>query len=210
MAWQARGFNLTVKNSLLLVIAVLVRPSIGSARTCTYAIAEDSTKLEWKGYKFSEKTGVPGTFDRISWSQNKKSLTLKALVESISFVVDVQSINSSDKGRDQTLGTKFFSQMKNKGGIKGKIKAFDLEKGTTTATLAMNGVAKDVDFRFEAKDKLLVWTSSIHLTDHFQMAKSVAALAEACGPLHTGSDGKAVTWDEVGLKVVATYVETCQ
>src|SRR5690606_20567255 len=145
--------------------------------------------------------GVPGTFDKITWTQNRKAASLKELIESIEFRVDVSSVNSKDKGRDATLSTKFFAMMKDKNVIKGEVKSFALDKKSSTAALTMNGVTKEVPFSVTAQDTTLTWTSNIDLTDQFQMAKAVASLAEACKALHIGKDGKSVTWDEVGLTV---------
>ena len=50
---------------------------ISFAETCTYSIKEGSQKLVWTGFKYTNKTAVSGTFDKITFEQNKKAKSLR-------------------------------------------------------------------------------------------------------------------------------------
>lgn len=196
--------------SLSLVLTCLFGAPQVLGKSCTYQVKEDTAKLTWKGYKFTEKKAVGGSFDKISWSQNKNATSLKGLIESISWEIDPVSVNSGDKTRDFNLTSKFFGMMKSAGKIGGNVKSFDLGKNTSVATISMNGVNSDVIFKVTTDKNSLMWSGQLKLSEQFQMVASVNSLAEACKVLHTGTDGKAVTWDEVGLEIVAHYEETCK
>lgn len=197
----------------LVLVGLIGAPQV-FGKSCTYQIKEDAAKLIWKGYKFTEKKAVSGSFDKISWSQNKKATSLKSLIESISWEIDPASVNSGDKTRDFTLASKFFGIMISASKISGNVKSYDPKKDTSVAVISMNGVSTEVAFKVAADNNSLknslIWSGQLKLSDQFQMVASVNSLAEACKVLHTGTDGKAVTWDEVGLEIVATYEEICK
>jgi len=93
--------------------------------------------------------------------------------------------------------------------IKGVVKSHDPEKSESVATITMNGISKDITFKYEKKDKLLTWTGQIDVLKDFLMKDSYKKLHEACKELHKGNDGKSLTWSEVDLKVTASVYEYC-
>lgn len=192
----------------VFVTCVIWAPQAFS-KSCTYQIKEDTAKLTWTGYKFTEKKAVSGTFEKIVWNQNKKSTSLKGLIESISWEIDTASVASGDKARDFTLTSKFFGLMKSAPKIGGDVKSFNADKKSSVATISINDVNTDITFKVVTDKNNLKWNGTLKLSEQFQMVASINSLAEACKVLHTGTDGKAVTWDEVGLEVSATYLETC-
>lgn len=178
-------------------------------KTCSFQIKEDTAKLTWTGYKFTEKKAVSGSFGKISWSQNKAASSLKGLMESISWEIDTSSVSSGDKARDFSLYTKFFELMKTGKKIAGNVKTFDPINKSAVASIEMNGVTHDVKFKVDSDKSSMTFSGQLKLSEQFQVVASVNSLAAACKELHTGKDGKAVTWDEVGLEVSASITETC-
>jgi hypothetical protein len=73
--------------------------------------------------------------------------------------------------------------------------------------LNLNGVSKSVPFAVAVEGNRYRFTGSIGFAD-FAMQAQHTALHEACAALHTGKDGKSVTWDTVELLVEAQV--SCQ
>ena len=177
------------------------------AANCTYKIDPATAKLTWTGYKFTEKTGVSGTFDNIDLQQSEAK-TPQAAFEAVKFRVDTASINSQNPERDKKLALYLFGALTDPGSIAGSVSRVDLKKGTASATLTLNGIKKSVDFSVSNDKMNYTFESKIDLGD-FKMSKSLEALHTVCEKLHIGKDGKSVTWPEVGIKIVAAVTETC-
>lgn len=188
----------------LLILSSLWFCSPAWAR-CTINITD--TKLEWTGYKFSEKTGVKGSFDIINWQYDKRAATIEDAFKSITFNVDTASISSGDITRDKKLALYIFGPIINPGTISGSTKSYG--KSGASASISMNGTTKDVSFTVKQTGKSVELTGKIDMLD-FGMKNSFEAIAKACSVLHTGKDGVSKTWSEVGLKVTANYNQKCK
>lgn len=179
-----------------------------AAENCTYSLKPETVKLQWTGYKFTSKTGVSGSFDIIDYNEPKGSKSLDELFTNIKFRVDTASINSDNPIRDKKLALYVFGSIRNPGQITGSVESFALKEAKATASLTINGVTKKVPFKIENKGNNYTFTGSIDFWD-FAMARSHKAVSEACKALHTGEDGKAKTWSEVGLSIAAGILKTC-
>jgi polyisoprenoid-binding protein YceI len=116
-------------------------------------------------------------------------------------VIDTNSVNSKNEGRDQTLVTHFFKQMSgdtinakiievvsSDKHEKGKSKA-----GTLTAEITMNGVTKKVPMAYRYNDGVLNAEGVIDLFD-FSANKALQSINKACYDLHSGK-----TWSDVAI-----------
>lgn len=177
------------------------------AANCLYQVDPASAKLTWTGYKFTEKTGVSGTFDNIDLQQTEAKTPQDAF-ESVKFRVDTASVNSQNPERDKKLALYIFGALADPGSIAGSVSQVDLKKGTASAVLTLNGIKKSLDFSVNNDKMNYTFESKIDLGD-FKMSKSLEALHIACEKLHIGKDGKSVTWPEVGIKIVAALSEKC-
>ncbi|MDD9950498.1 MAG: YceI family protein [Zetaproteobacteria bacterium] len=194
--------------SQIVFLSCFLFSSVSSAR-CRFQFDDTSAGVTWTGYKFSEKVGVSGTFDVVTFSQNSKSASVASLVKSVHFRVDSASINSGMPARDKKLALYLFGSMLDPGAITGKVKSYRPKLKVATASILMNGVSQDVAFAVADNGNQLLFTGEIDLLS-FKMKKGFERIAKACQELHTGPDGKAKTWSVVGLKVVAPYAKTCQ
>ena len=175
---------------------------------CVYKIKDGSTKLQWTGYKFSEKLGVSGTFDAFKMEVNEKAKSEEKLFESLNYSIETASMNSGMPLRDKKLVLFLFGSIENSGEISGNVTKVDFKKGKAFAEISMNGKTLKKEFKAEKSQNHYTFTSEIDLKD-FGMMSSVSQLAEACKALHTGSDGVAKTWSLVGLKIEADTEEVC-
>lgn len=176
---------------------------------CTYQLKEDSAKITWTGYKFTEKFGVAGTFESVDFSQNKSSKSPDDLFKSIQFTVETASMDSGMPIRDKKLVLFLFGGLVDSGKISGKVLNINLEQKTAVAEIKINGKTLKKEFKVQNSGDHYTFTSEIDLID-FGMSESVKKLANACKDLHTGGDGKPKTWSLVGLKVEATAVKSCK
>ena len=192
----------------LIVWALLVSSSsVSYAKQCL-SIDDSSPKLTWTGYKFTEKLGVNGTFDNIEFTQTEKSGSLKALLESIAFKIEVASLNTGVEYRDKKLVLFVFGHLVKPGEISGKVLSYDPGKSQAVAEIHMNGKSVKVPFKLVQEKSKLTLSSQIDMLS-FGMQKSFANIQQECKALHTGADGKSKSWSTVGLKVEASLKSSC-
>jgi len=187
--------------SLLVLTA-----STAFAETCIHSIKQNSQKLTWTGYKYSEKAAVSGTFDKIIFTQkNEGADSMAGLIDSIEFVIDTNSTNSGNAARDSTLKKTIFGYLKTPNTISGKFK-----NTTQLDTVTEISVNEDMEIKLnlEAKDGKLVATGSLDLLEN-GLKKSFDSVHIACKGLHTGEDGVSKTWSTVDLKIEADYEVKC-
>ena len=127
------------------------------------------------------------------------------LLESISFEIDTESVNSGNPTRDSTLKKTIFGYLKNPNKISGGFKS-----ATQLDVVAAMTANKDMETKLtvDAKDGKLLVTGSLDLLNH-DLKKSYDAVHLACKGLHTGDDGVSKTWSTVDIKVEADYTVKC-
>jgi|GEM_PF-1264989 len=184
-----------------------------AADKCSYAIDTKNSVIEATGYKFTEKKAVGAKILGVTFGDTKSvpsGDSVQALFEGLVVNVDLMTLDSGNGIRDNNLREHLLSYLKGEAVAKVSVKTYKNQKMQTVMNL--NGVDKDVTFKVEektdAKGAAITATSSIEGAD-FLMGKGLAALAKRCKSLHTGSDGKAKTWSDFGLKVSVKLLKTC-
>jgi lysozyme family protein len=189
-----------------LILAVfLISPMMSFAETCTYSILKDSVEFKWTGFKYTEKTAVSGTFDKIEFSQNSSSESIADLMKSLSFEVHTDSINSGNPARDATLQKTVFAFLKVPQKISGKVTSATTKEAV--AQLMINEPTQ-VILSLDAKDGKLKAKGNLDLMKN-GLKKSYDAVHQACEGLHTGSDGVSKTWSTVEIEIKANYDSKC-
>lgn len=174
------------------------------AKTCYYKIKEDSAKVTFTGFKYTEKTGVAGTFTEVSYKQ-KEAKSIRSLLKSISFDIKSKSLSTGNPARDATLRASVLGFLQQPEKITGKVVS------ATDKTMKIEMILNEktpVDFDYAAKDGKLTARGTLNLLEN-GLSKSLAALAKACQGLHTGKDGVTKTWPDVELIIEADYEEKC-
>lgn len=195
-----------LKKLSLILMCVSFTQNLMASKQCQYSVS--NPKLKWTGYKFNEKMGVSGTFDKIDFKQPEHAKSVTELLKALTFEVDSTSINSDLPARDKKLVLFLFGALHDPGVIRGHIIQVDEKKKQVKAVLVLNKVTKEVVFDWHAENNKHSFISKIDLLD-FKMGESVQKLDAACGALHTGKDGKTKTWSEVALEVSGDFNETC-
>ena len=162
----------------------------------SYSVDAENSKVQWTGYKTTDKIAVNGTFKEIIINQMNSGSTAPASIEGLEFEIPVSSIYSKDTIRDGKLKRLFFGVMENTIHLKGKFSIKDTSSGNIA--LSMNGLTKDLPFTYEmSKDTILI-NAKMDL-NIWETQNALASIHQACLELHTGPDGVSKTWDEVGI-----------
>lgn len=177
-------------------------------KNCTYTYNDSTSTFEWKAYKTNEKIGVNGTFNGIKVSSTSGSSVIEML-NSISFIINAESVNSNDKDRDGKLTSFFFAKMI--GAITGKVKSIDGNDsiGTATFEVTMNEITKDVSMTYTTTDGIINFSGAINI-NNFNGQEAIKSLNKKCEALHTGADGVSVLWPQVSLAISTKVSVSCE
>jgi len=170
------------------------------------------TKMRWMAFKFTERIGVEGTFDKISVTQGYKNSTIQDLAESIKFKIDINSINSNNIERDTKIKNIFFSSMVDTKEIIGDFRNVKInnELGKAELYLKMNNKENISPVVFILKNgKELELKGKIDLFQ-WNAAKSLEALNKECEVLHKGKDEKSKLWNDVDVYITTELIKICR
>ncbi|MBN20274.1 MAG: hypothetical protein CL678_03215 [Bdellovibrionaceae bacterium] len=191
-----------------LFTLVLLSSQLGYAAECLYSIDSKKSQIGWKAFKYSEalKAGVPGSFKKVAYKETYKPNLEKAL-QATPVEIDLQTVDTKNPGRDQTLTKSFFTLILGK-----KIKARFLKMKASKALVAiqLNKKTKTVEMKVK-KHSENHWSleGSIDLLADFGLKKQFESLHQACKGLHTGSDGISKTWTDVELHAEVYFKKKC-
>jgi hypothetical protein len=173
---------------------------------CFCLSSSSKPEFKWTAFKFTDKVGVPGTFDDLKVDFKETASSLAEILKSGQFKASVGSVNTTNPARDTTLKEAFFALFKEKE-IRGKVTK--VEDKTFTLKLFMNGIEKDLAFKYSLRDDGTLTASTwISMLD-FGLKEAHASIHKACEALHTGSDGVSKTWTDVHLKISAKFNTDC-
>ncbi|MGH1467412.1 MAG: YceI family protein [Bdellovibrionales bacterium] len=189
----------------LALFTLLLFSSNAYSETCLHSIKEGSEKITWTGFKYTEKTAVSGTFDKVKFKQVKDSPSMSELLESVEFEIDTKSVNSGNPARDTTLKGSIFGFLKVPNTISGKIVSATQLDMAVEMTLNKK---TPMQMSLDAKDGKITSTGTLNLLEH-GLKKSYDAVHVACKGLHVGKDGVSKTWSTVEIKVEADYEVKC-
>lgn len=181
------------------------------AAVCSYTIAPDSAQVYWEAYKLTEKIAVGGQFTDVDFSAvNTTSANVPELLNGTNITIQTGSVNSGDVVRDPKLVTFFFNVMDMGETITGKIVSTDGDNvvGTATASITMNNVEQNIEFKYEVNDDEIKLFSEIDV-NNWKGEAALASLGKACEAKHTGPDGKNVLWPTVAVKFFLPYSTDC-
>jgi len=162
-----------------------------------YSIDTSGISLKWTAYKFTEKLGVSGTFDRITFNEKNNSGTIETLLQDAEMTIPTALVNSANEIRDPKLRTYFFKVF-NTDTIRGKI--LDAKQGKGALELNMNNLANAVEYTYSLKN------DTLFLNAHFDLMQwngdvALNSLNKECYELHTGTDGTSKLWPDVDVTI---------
>lgn len=164
-----------------------------------YSFVPDSTRFTWTAYKFTDKVGVPGTFDTIRITGTKPASNLADVFRNAAFEIRTNSLNTGIADRDMKIKTHFFGNLKGNETMTGTVKSID-GTGKGVFTLNLNEVQGDVPFQLSMLGDRVKLTAKIDVVDYLAM-DAINALNKICEDLHKGTDGVSKLWSEVKLEL---------
>ena len=176
-------------------------------KICSYQLDTDKATVEATGYKFTEKLAVAGQFT--GFSVNKNELQAKALdlLQGLVVTVDLLTLDSGNSLRNKNMRETLFANII--GDSKAIVTVKVVKEKTLETELSLNDKVMPVSFDYTISKGLIQATGVVDLAK-FAMGEQITALRKRCSSLHTGADGKSVTWTDFTLKVTAPLKQTCQ
>ncbi|MDI7236607.1 YceI family protein [Leptospira santarosai] len=199
---------------ILLPFVAGFSQSADKNQTCTYSYDHPSTKFGWKAFKFTEKTGVGGSFDKIQVVETKIGNSPEKALKGMKFTIDPNTINSSNNDRDAKIKSAFFYPLKKNGAIAGKVVSAELNSDKTSGkgiiSLTFNGVTKNLDVSFTLQEKTRLSASSKLELGNFKALTAIDSLNQVCKDLHKGKDGVSKLWPEIELTISTQLKADCK
>ena len=173
---------------------------------CHYHIQR--ARLEWVGFKTTDKVPVRGTFKKIQYESIKARDPLDVMRQT-TFNIDTSSVDSGDFLRDGRLAENFFKLMS--GNILGRVTNLrGSQEGSVQVALTMNGQERPLTLNFKRNGELaLVARGQLNILD-FNGNKALQSLNKICKDLHKGKDGVSKTWSDVELKIDIEWEKSCE
>jgi len=163
----------------------------------SYALKEGLPKIKWTAYKFTDKIGVSGSFNRITHQTFKKRGTVRQLLEDASFTIETKSINSNLELRDERIYNYFFKTI-DADTISGKFIEVSDTKGEIN--INMSGKSRSIPFTYTSYMDTVRISITLDLM-YWNALPGIEALNKVCNEVHIGADGISMLWTDVNVEV---------
>lgn len=173
---------------------------------CFYALNTDTYELNFTAYKTTEKKGVGGTFNEITWTAGEAE-DMEGAITSIEFEINTSSVETNDEGRNGKIAEHFFGTI-NTPTITGKVASIDKEAGTADVTFTMHGITIDVPGTFTMDGENFTYKAEIDV-QKWNAVSGIEALNAVCEDLHMGDDGVSLLWQIVDISFSGSLNKNC-
>ncbi len=174
---------------------------------CSYSYNKDQSTLEWTAFKFTEKSPVKGSFNTIKIEGLKKSDDPKKMIESLTFSIATNSVETQNEERNAKIASLFFKTIHTET-ITGKVKSLGKD-GKAVIVITMNNLSKDVEGTYTLEDGKFSFHATIDVLK-WNASEGIQTLNTACKDLHTGADGKSKLWSEVEIAFTTELMMECE
>lgn len=203
-----KSISIGISSIIFVSLSSIAAHGAGSSK-CLFEFQKDSLELQFTGYKFTNKTGVHGTFKEIEFTQDSESRSLEELAKSLKFKIDTRSLETENPARNKNIVANFFKKMNGGLEITGEVRSIDFEKEKVVFEVNMHGVKANIPLQVQNTNQKIEAVGSFDLMEAFKMQRPYESIAKSCEKLHTGEDGVSKTWTEVGIRVAANYKNSC-
>ena len=168
-----------------------------SAQKYSYTIDTTGISVQWTAYKFTNKVGVPGTFDKVSFSNKTASGSIENLLNKSELSIQTASVNSNNAIRDFKLDAYFFKVF-NTSEITGTI--FSAQEGEGIVNLYMNRRSHKTPFTYSIENDTIQLFTNLNLS-YWNGEEALTTLNTECYELHKGADGVSKLWPDVDVTI---------
>jgi polyisoprenoid-binding protein YceI len=185
----------------------VVEPTV---ENCLYTYNPAMTKLDWTAYKFLRKAGVGGTFTTINVEGNKSGANPRTIIESLSFSIPVNSVETNDPGRNKKIDSLFFGTLNNTSLLSGEVVSLN-ENGKAVLRVTMNDITNDLEGDYTLEDNVFTFNTEINV-ENWNAQAGIISLNEACKDLHTdveNGDTESKLWSDVTISFSTELTKKC-
>ena len=187
-------------------------PTIGeTSEICKYKINTEKVTVKWTAFKFTNKTGVGGVFDKVELSENNEYNQPADALENMAFNIPISSINTNNPERDEKINIYFFGALDNTESISGKVISHEGtdREGDVLISITMNDKSAEIGMKYFVDGQTLTINGAIDVND-WEAIAGINALNSICKDLHTGDDGESKLWPDVDIEVTAVLDKNCK
>lgn len=189
---------------IIVMAGSLLFSGVSLAQECV-SVDTDKAKLTFTGYKYSDKTGVSGTFKKIDWFAPSEQALTDVLAGS-ALAIQTASIDAGAQARDVNIKASLFKTLMRGHTIRAVARSISPSAHKLNVDLFMGGGVRPVALDYSTKGGEVILKGTIDLMD-LGYTKAFKALADKCHDLHTGEDGQAKTWSDVAIEVRVPYTQ---
>jgi len=184
--------------SILIMFCVIScsTESKNELKKYSYSYDSESSILEWTAFKFTERAGVKGTFNELLVSGIDSSEDPKELIESLSFTIPTNTVETMDPERNENIVNYFFKGIQTDE-IIGKIVELKAD-GNAVLELTLNKITQLVVGKYTLSGNFFTLKTTIDVID-WNAKSAIDALNKQCALNHTGTDGILKLWSEVEI-----------
>ena len=187
---------------ILTMLTSFIQAEISAPKSGCILSQEGEVTVGWKAYKTSAKIGVSGGFNDVSYTAAaKEGKNFKGILVGSTVIINTNSVNSKNEGRDLKLLNSFFKILSDEKitakivDIKTKSKEMGKPKtGTLMVDIIMNGITKLSPINYIYDKGIMRGEGFIDLFD-FGASKALTSINKACFDLHEGK-----TWSDVSIE----------
>ncbi|MDZ4728088.1 MAG: YceI family protein [Leptospira sp.] len=195
---------------ICLLVFILFHMPLFADESCKYSFDPKGTTIEWTAFKFTERTGVKGTFDHFTVTKTKKADSILGTVQGLSFIIKTNSVNSNNPDRDEKIKKYFFGSLKNSPLIKGSFsKISGTNSGDATLHLELGKTKQSLPVKFSINADTIEMNGSLDI-NILGLGNGLQKLNEICNDLHKGKDGQSKLWPDVEFKVISKLNKKCK
>ena len=146
---------------------------------CNYTYDSDASSVMWTAFKTTARAAVGGSFDSVMVDVPDSNSSVIEALRNASFTIYTESVKTNNPARDLTIQKYFFGTLADNGRIEGKIKIVkgDNTAGSGTVNLKINGISRDIGFKYSEQDNLITIKTKISLSS-FEGEAAIKSLNE--------------------------------
>lgn len=163
-------------------------------------VKSEEITIGFGAFKTTDKVRVGGEFKEFAITNVNTDVDGVEKYENAEIAIDVSSLSTGNPDRDAKLQEFFFGMTSSTESIEGKVKALNVEEGTSIIEITFNGVTAELPFTITNEEGKTTFNGVLELSS-FDATKALESINEACKALHTGADGVSKTWDDVDLVI---------
>jgi polyisoprenoid-binding protein YceI len=192
---------------ILFTSFILISINTFAKENCTYKFHTDQSNIKVTGFKFTEKTGVSGSIKGFTLNKNESLKEPKELLKDLVVTVDLMTLDTGNALRDNNLRETLFAEILNDS--KATVTVKNVTETKIETELLLNGKTQPISFDYKFLKDGSIEAKGVFDAMKFALESQISSMKKRCGSLHTGSDGKSVTWTEFDLLIDAKIKQKC-